>query len=151
MYRWTLVNEALLRYFLSECRIRHHFHVIKWFLLLEDGEFGHALSTRLCEELTHGRSWRVLVSPSFLNPLLSAALEVSVHSHCPEAKRISFALKYRPTSINPHGLYIIIAGSAPSIFYDVNLSCIQQLMQWSFYNSSMKWTGLAILSSQERQ
>ncbi|XP_064400242.1 uncharacterized protein LOC135346526 isoform X2 [Halichondria panicea] len=100
----TLVNEALLRYFLSECHITHHFNVIKWFLLLEDGEFGHALSTRLCEELTHGRDWRVLVSPSFLNPLLSTALEVSVHSRCPEAQRISFALKYRPTSLNTHAI-----------------------------------------------
>ncbi len=103
--RSTLVNEALLRYFLSECHITHHFNVIKWFLLLEDGEFGHALSTRLCEELTHGRDWRVLVSPSFLNPLLSTALEVSVHSRCPEAQRLSFALKYRPTSVNTHGEY----------------------------------------------
>ncbi len=101
-----MVNEALLRYFLLECRIKHHFDVIKWFLLLEDGEFGHALSTRLCEELTHGRSWKVLISPSFLNPLLSAALEVSVHSRCPEAKRISFALKYRPTSIDTHCTYV---------------------------------------------
>ena len=104
--RSTLVNEALLRYFLSECHITHHFNVIKWFLLLEDGEFGHALSTRLCEELTHGRDWRVLVSPSFLNPLLSTALEVSVHSRCPEAQRISFALKYRPTSLNTHGGHV---------------------------------------------
>ena len=76
---------------------------MRWFLLLEDGEFGHVLSTRLCEELSCSRNWKRLCSSSFLNPIMTAALEVSLHSQCPEAQRISFALKFQPKSVDTHG------------------------------------------------
>ena len=79
-----------------------HFVALKRYLLMEDGEFGHSLASRLFDELTFGRKWRHLCSASFLNPLLSAALGGSLHGRSPEAGRLSFALKYQPTAVKAH-------------------------------------------------
>ena len=101
--RSELVNEALLQHFTQSCDVVRHFLALKRFLLLEDGEFGHALSTRLCEQLTYGGSWRELASPAFLNPLLTGSLAVSLHGQTTEASQLGFALSHRPRGINPHG------------------------------------------------
>lgn len=50
--RARLVNTALVRYFTTELAIQEHFLTLKSFLLLEDGEFGHALTTSLFEEVS---------------------------------------------------------------------------------------------------
>lgn len=102
-YRSQLVNQALLEYFFNNCTIKSHFVALKRFLLLEDGEFAHVLSTGLCEQLAYGSSWRSLCSSSFLNPLLSFALESSVHGRCPQAQRLAFKLKHQPSMIHNHG------------------------------------------------
>lgn len=117
-FRSQLVNAALVQHFMTECQILRHFVALKRFLLLEDGEFGLSLSTKLFEEviavqlspwqrittfslpqLTYGGPSNHLLSPSFLNPLLSSALDSSLHGNTPEAKQLSFALKYKPASV----------------------------------------------------
>ena len=70
---------------------------------MEDGEFSHVLSSRLCEQLTYGPSPRTLCSPSFLNPLLTFALETSLHGHLPEAQRLAFKINHQPALIRTHG------------------------------------------------
>lgn len=101
--RSHLVNEALLNHFLDSCDIKTHFVAIKRYLLMEDGEFSHVISSRLCEQLNYSSSSRYLCSPSFLNPLLTFALESSLHGHLPEAQRLAFKLKHQPKLIHTHG------------------------------------------------
>ena len=50
--RARLVNSGLVQYFTTELAIQEHFLTLKSFLLLEDGEFGHALTTSLFEEVS---------------------------------------------------------------------------------------------------
>ena len=50
--RARLVNSALVQYFTTELVIQEHFLTLKSFLLLEDGEFGHALTTSLFEQVS---------------------------------------------------------------------------------------------------
>ena len=45
------MSTALVQYFTTELEIQEHFLTLKSFLLLEDGEFGHALTTSLFEEV----------------------------------------------------------------------------------------------------
>ena len=97
------MNKALLDHFLTACSIKTHFTAIKRFLLLEDGEFAHVLCTGLCEELAYGAVPLYLCSSSFLNPLLRLALESCLHGHTPQAQRLAFKLKYRPTIIHTQG------------------------------------------------
>ena len=101
--RCELVNKALLDHFLTTCAIQTHFIAIKKFLLLEDGEFAHVLSNGLCEELTYGSSPLYLCSSSFLNPLLHLSLESCLHGHTPQAQRLAFRLKHRPSIIHSQG------------------------------------------------
>lgn len=100
--RSLLVNQALLDHFIQDCHIERHFTALKRFLLLEDGEFAHIISTQLCEQLAYG-SWKDLYSASFLNPLLNMALESSLHGNSPETSRLSFALSHTPTAVHSHG------------------------------------------------
>lgn len=101
--RCSLVNSSLLDYFYSHCQLHHHFLTLKRFLLLEDGEFGHALSTKLCEKLSCASDWRELASPSFLNPLLVSSLEASLHCQS-VSSQLSFSLKYQPHTIHTNGI-----------------------------------------------
>ena len=101
-HRSSLINQALLDHFTHDCRIDRHFTALKRFILLEDGEFAHIISTRLCEQLTFS-SWRDLYSASFLNPLLSTALESSLHGSSPETNRLSFAVSRMPTRVHTYG------------------------------------------------
>lgn len=103
-HRCQLVNQALLDHLISHCQLDHHFLALKRFLLLEDGEFGHALSTKLCQQLHFGSDWQVLCSPSFLNPLLASALEFSLHHHSLSAPiQLGFSLLYQPHNIHCNG------------------------------------------------
>lgn len=97
------MNKALLDHFLTACSIDTHFTAIKRYLLMEDGEFAHVLCSGLCEELAYGAVPLYLSSSSFLNPLLRQALESSLHGHTPQAQRLAFKLKYRPTIIHTQG------------------------------------------------
>ena len=127
--RFQLVNAALVQHFMTECQIFRHFVALKRFLLLEDGEFGLTMATKLFEEvkvvqlslwqpvttfplpqLTYGGPSNHLLSPSFLNPLLSSALDSSLHGSTPEAKRLSFALKYKPASIKTLSEFSLVLG-----------------------------------------
>ncbi|XP_065912106.1 gamma-tubulin complex component 6-like isoform X2 [Dysidea avara] len=95
-----LVNSALVQYFTTELAIQEHFLTLKSFLLLEDGEFGHALTTSLFGELARGTPVQQLCSSVLLNPILATSLESSVvAATCRHTSRLSFSLKYHPTSI----------------------------------------------------
>ena len=56
------MNTALVQHFTTELAIQEHFLTLKSFLLLEDGEFGHALTTSLFEEVGLVFQWRLLIS-----------------------------------------------------------------------------------------
>lgn len=47
LHRVELVNSIILKYFMQDLKIGEHFEAIRLFLLLEDGEFGHALTDSL--------------------------------------------------------------------------------------------------------
>ena len=47
MTRVSVVNKAVVAYFIEDLCIQDHFQAIRHFLLLEDGEFGHALASGL--------------------------------------------------------------------------------------------------------
>ncbi len=58
------MNSALVEHFITEYQISRHFVALKRFLLLEDGEFGHSLATRLFEEVcTLGEDERLGLLP----------------------------------------------------------------------------------------
>lgn len=97
------MNKSLLDYLVTHCQLNQHFLTLKRFLLLEDGEFGHSLSTQLSQQLSFGREWRPLCSPCFLNPLLLSALRTSLHHNSPFASKLSFALKYQPHTVRVNG------------------------------------------------
>ena len=46
------MNSALLDYFLTSCHVTTHFLSLKRFLLLEDGEFAHTLSSHLFNKVS---------------------------------------------------------------------------------------------------
>ena len=46
------MNSALLDHFMTSCHMTNHFHSLKKFLLLEDGEFAHSLATGLFQEVS---------------------------------------------------------------------------------------------------
>lgn len=95
-----LVNSALVQYFTTELAIQEHFLTLKSFLLLEDGEFGHALTTSLFEELARNTPVHKLCSSALLNPILLTSLESSVMAaSCRHTSRLSFSLKYQPNNI----------------------------------------------------
>lgn len=108
MFRCSLVNGALLDYLFTHCQLHQHFLSLKKFLLLEDGEFGHSLSTQLCQQLSFGEDWRPLCSPSFLNPLLVSAVESSLSHDSVFTNRLSFSLKYLPHTVHANGESVLL-------------------------------------------
>ena len=129
------MNKALLDHFLVACCIRTHFTAIKRFLLLEDGEFAHVLCSGLCEELAYGAVPLYLSSSSFLNPLLRLSLESSLHGHTPQAQRLAFKLKYRPTIIHTQG----------KEYYLLKNTFLVNLLLYSWISSQVSPTGTAII------
>ena len=101
--RASLVNSALVTYFIEELNIKDHFVALRRFLLLEDGEFGHTLSNGLFEELSSLNPAVRLTSFVFLNPLLTSALQSSIYGDTVHASRLSFGLKYIPHTIDSTG------------------------------------------------
>ena len=51
LYRFKLVNTAIVDYYTTDLNIMTHFITLKRFLLLEDGEFANTLSSRLFEKV----------------------------------------------------------------------------------------------------
>ena len=47
------MNQAVVEYLVEEKEIMKHFTALKRFLLLEDGEFAHVLTTRLFEQVSN--------------------------------------------------------------------------------------------------
>ena len=97
------MQEVLLDHFIHQCQLQKHFLAVKRFLLLEDGEFGHALSTKLCGELSSGRDWRVLYSPSFLRSLLVSSVEASINRDSVDVTCLHLSTRGEPKPIHPNG------------------------------------------------
>lgn len=90
-----LIDKALLEHLTRNCNLVKHFTALKLFLLMEDGEFAHTLTSVLFEELTNDKNWTRICSASFLNGLLSRALDSSLQGSSPEAARLSFVTNGR--------------------------------------------------------
>ena len=60
LYRVELVNSIILKYFMQDLKIGEHFEAIRLFLLLEDGEFGHALTDSLFHKVNATKGGKLL-------------------------------------------------------------------------------------------
>lgn len=89
--------------------------------MLEDGEFGHALSTQLCDELMSGRDWRILYSPSFLRSLLVSSLEASIHRDSVDSTSLHFTTKYEPSPKHPNGTWLALMYVATCVCMDLHV------------------------------
>ncbi len=49
--RSTIVNKAVINYFINELNIKQHFVCLKKFLFLEDGDFSITLSSKLFDKV----------------------------------------------------------------------------------------------------
>ncbi|XP_062058626.1 gamma-tubulin complex component 6 [Lepus europaeus] len=98
----SLVNKAAVDYFFVELHLDAHFEALRHFLLMEDGEFAQSLSDLLFEKLGAGQTPGELLSPLFLNTVLSKALQCSLHGDSPLAANLSFALKHLPEAFAPN-------------------------------------------------
>ena len=50
-FRISLVNASVVSYFTEELGLHSHFEALRRYLLMEDGEFSHCLSTNLFEKV----------------------------------------------------------------------------------------------------
>ena len=57
----SLVNSAIVKYFLGDLKIVNHFEAFRKFILLEDGEFGLSLCHSLFEKMKLGMKPQVCV------------------------------------------------------------------------------------------
>ena len=109
--RASIVNLALVGYFMEELAIQEHFVAMRRFLLLEDGEFGHALASALFEAVSSPSAVVRLSSAAFLNPLLTTALQSSIYGDTPHSSRLGFALKYQPAVVKANCKWVWLASS----------------------------------------
>ncbi|XP_062505293.1 gamma-tubulin complex component 6-like isoform X2 [Corticium candelabrum] len=96
----SVVNKAVVAYFIEDLCIQDHFQAIRHFLLLEDGEFGHALASGLFSKLSSGISSADLCSVGVMNNLLADSLGVSLGAGFDHMSCLSFSLKFRPQALN---------------------------------------------------
>ncbi|KAI8517690.1 Gamma-tubulin complex component 6 [Branchiostoma belcheri] len=92
----TLVNKAIVDYFIVELKAQRHFKALRTYLLMEDGEFGHAISDQLFDKLAQGLSPQELLSPLVLNSVLTRAIQTSINRDSDYTANFSFALKWLP-------------------------------------------------------
>jgi gamma-tubulin complex component 6 len=100
----SVVNQAVIAYFMEELGMQEHFSALRHFLLLEDGEFGHALTDGLCTKLSSGISPSNLCSAGTLNGLLGGSLEASLNVSLEQTSRLSFSLKRIPRVLKPNDI-----------------------------------------------
>ncbi|XP_035678118.1 gamma-tubulin complex component 6-like [Branchiostoma floridae] len=100
----TLVNKAIVDYFIVELKAQRHFKALRTYLLMEDGEFGHAISDQLFDKLAQGLSPQELLSPLVLNSVLTRAIQTSINRDSDYTANFSFALKWLPEhfKLNAH-------------------------------------------------
>ena len=109
--RASIVNSALVGYFMEGLAIQEHFVAMRRFLLLEDGEFGHVLASALFEAVSSPSAVVRLSSAAFLNPLLTTALQSSIYGDTPHSSRLEFALKYQPAVVKANCEWVWLASS----------------------------------------
>ena len=64
--RLHLVDLALLEHLTRRCELAKHFTALKLFLLMEDGEFAHTLTSTLFEEVRGSMEMWVFVGDYYL-------------------------------------------------------------------------------------
>ncbi|XP_068759529.1 gamma-tubulin complex component 6-like isoform X2 [Montipora capricornis] len=93
----SLVNSAIVAYFLDDLQISKHFNLFKKLLFMEDGEFSLSLSNQLFEKLVSGISPPEMCSATVLNGIVGKAIQSSVYSDITaHAQHLAFALKTLP-------------------------------------------------------
>ncbi|XP_072290946.1 gamma-tubulin complex component 6 [Eucyclogobius newberryi] len=98
----SLVNKAVVDFFLVELGVERHFEALRHFLLMEDGEFAQSLSDLLFEKMGSGQTPGELLTPLVLNSILNKALQYSLHGDTPLARNFTFALRFLPETFHPH-------------------------------------------------
>lgn len=99
----SLVNSAIVAYFIEDLHINRHFDLFKKLLFMEDGEFSLSLSNQLFEKLASGVSPREMCSATVMNSIVGKALQVSIYSDTTEhAQNLAFALKNMPDIFKPN-------------------------------------------------
>ncbi|XP_061418726.1 gamma-tubulin complex component 6 isoform X2 [Lethenteron reissneri] len=92
----SIVNKAIVEYYIVDLNVKTHFEALKHFVLLEDGEFAHSLSEQLFAKLASGPSPAQLLSPMPLNAMLGKALQESQHGDSLPVASLSLAVKRVP-------------------------------------------------------
>uniref|UniRef100_S4R8P1 Gamma-tubulin complex component 6 n=1 Tax=Petromyzon marinus TaxID=7757 RepID=S4R8P1_PETMA len=92
----SIVNKAIVEYYIVDLNVKTHFEALKHFVLLEDGEFAHSLSEQLFAKLASGPSPAQLLSPMPLNAILGKALQESQHGDSLPVASLSLAVKRVP-------------------------------------------------------
>ncbi|XP_029473252.1 gamma-tubulin complex component 6 [Rhinatrema bivittatum] len=98
----SLVNKAIVDYYVVELKMEKHFEALRHFLLMEDGEFAQSLSDLLFDKLGLGQTPGELLNPLVLNSILNKALQYSLHGDSQLASNLSFALRYLPEVFKPN-------------------------------------------------
>ncbi|KAL4226032.1 Gamma-tubulin complex component 6 [Mactra antiquata] len=107
----SLVNESLVRYFLTDLQIEEHFMALRRYLCMGDGDFSEILCDLLMDKLGTNPRPQDIINPIFLNNCLNKAIRLSVNADDKYADNVSFIHKYLPRTMEQ---------TAPDVF-----DCIQ--------------------------
>jgi len=104
----VLVNKAVVQYFLHDLHIEAHFDAFRKFLLLEDGEFGHALCSQLFQKIASGVKPQNFCNAIHLNNIIIEALRMSLYaSRIEYSNQLTFALKNIPEIFRPSDVGVL--------------------------------------------
>ncbi|XP_066912820.1 gamma-tubulin complex component 6-like isoform X2 [Clytia hemisphaerica] len=104
----VLVNKAVVQYFLHDLHIEAHFDAFRKFLLLEDGEFGHALCSQLFQKIASGMKPQNFCNAIHLNNIIIEALRMSLYaSRIEYSNQLTFALKNIPDIFRPSDVGVL--------------------------------------------
>ncbi|KAG1681788.1 Gamma-tubulin complex component 6 [Nymphon striatum] len=121
----NLINKSIVDYFMVDLQINEHFHALRNFLFLHDGEFGHMLSEQLFEAVSNCSTPAQVLNPMTLNNLLSRSLSSSLHGDSIYADNLSFMMKPFYTTLQPNALLH-------------NLDCCPQFRQLQMFRHEMQ-------------
>ena len=75
-FQVQLVNSSVVGYFMGDLRLVEHLLALRRYLLMQSGEFGHALTEELVEALASGVPARKIPSAKLLHTALARSLAV---------------------------------------------------------------------------
>lgn len=104
----SLVNKAVVQYFIKDLHIEAHFDAFRKFLLLEDGEFGHSLRSQLFEKISSGMRPQEFCNTIRLNNIIIEALRLSLYaSRIEYSNQLTFSLKSIPDVFQPSDVGVL--------------------------------------------